>query len=115
LWYPFGVRVPQWLTLGIAAIVILFGLYRLRLGTKKHVPNEEPGKGSPMGGGFYRMSPRTHLMVGVVYLLLGGALVATSFGWNPFGGSMGPSTETPAKDKAPTTGGVPIDTVPTKK
>ena len=35
--------------------------------------------------GLYAMGRRTHVLIGVVYLLLGGALVATSFGWNPFG------------------------------
>ena len=36
----------------------------------------------------------THLLVGVVYLLLGAALIATSFGWNP----MGSSTPAPSRD-----------------
>jgi hypothetical protein len=109
------VRLPVWLTLGIAAIVLFFGLFRIRLGLR---PAAKPGEDQPhsvMGGGLYRMTPRTHLLIGIVYLLLAGALIATSFGWNPFGSVFGPSTETPAKDKAPTKGGVPIDTVPAKK
>lgn len=78
-----AMHVPPWLTLGFAIIVIAFGLYRIRLSVKKVDP--EAAKGSVMGGGFYRMSPRAHLVIGVLYLALGGALVATSFGWNPFG------------------------------
>ena len=31
--------------------------------------------------------------IGVVYLMLGGALIATSFGWNPFGDAFGPHGE----------------------
>ena len=48
-------------------------------------------------------------------LLLGGALVATSFGWNPFGNLFGGETETPSKDKAPTKDGIPVDGLPGKK
>ncbi|MEO6774583.1 MAG: hypothetical protein ABI467_16460 [Kofleriaceae bacterium] len=79
-------RVPIWVTLGVALIVIAFGLYRIWVSLQKIDP-EAPVRRSLMGGGFYRMSPRTHLVIGVLYLALGGALVATSFGWNPFGGS----------------------------
>ena len=61
------------------------------------------------------MSARTHLLVGVVYWVLGGCLIATSLGWNPFGDTVGPKTEKPSKDNAPTTTGVPIDQVPTPK
>jgi hypothetical protein len=77
------VRVPSWLTLGVAALVIAFGLYRIRLSLKKVDPDQ--AKKSVMGGGFYRMSPKTHLVIGFLYLALGGSLIATSFGWNPFG------------------------------
>ena len=65
--------------------------------------------------GLYAMSKRTHLLIGVVYLLLGGALVATSFGWNPFGNLLGPDTEVPSKDKAPTSTRMPIDQLPPPK
>lgn len=103
-------RVPVWLTLGVAVLVLVFGAYRIRLALKK--PEPESG-GAPRG--FYRMSSRTHLLIGVVYILLGTGLIATSFGWNPLGNSFGPDTEKPAKDKAPTHNGVPIDQLPTKK
>ena len=80
-------HVPAWFTMAFAIIVIAFGLYRIRLSLKKVDP--EATKGSVMGGGFYRMSPRAHLVIGVLYLALGGTLVATSFGWNPFGSMFG--------------------------
>lgn len=94
-----GVKVPIWLTLGVAALVTGFGCYRVFLAFKKPVaqaPSDElsaassakPGA-SIMGGGIYRMSPRMHLAVGVIYILLGTALGATSFGWNPFAGVFG--------------------------
>jgi hypothetical protein len=105
------VRIPVWLTLGIAALVIVFGAYRLWLAFR--ATDDDEAKSKPRSG-FYRMSKRTHLLVGIVYLLLGAGLIATSFGWNPFGSSIGPSTETPSKDKAPTRSSVPIDKPPTK-
>ena len=106
-------RVPVWLTLGVAVLVIVFGAYRIRLALRKPEP-AEPGSANPMGRGFYRMSSRTHLLIGIVYLLLGAGLIATTFGWNPFGSSIGPDTQAPSKDKAPTKGGVPIDQLPAK-
>lgn len=104
-------RVPVWLTLGVAALVLLFGAYRIRLALR----SEPPAADEAPRGGFYRMGKRTHLLIGVVYLLLAGALIATSFGWNPFGNLFGPDTETPTKDKAPTKGGIPIDRLPDKR
>ncbi len=119
-WYDRGVRVPVWVTLGIAIIVIVFGLYRIRLSLKgQPKPGDDASeKRGVMGGGFYRMSPRVHLFIGIMYLALGGCLVATSFGWNPLGGMIGNKTEAPAdKNAAPTkgSGGVPVDVIkPTK-
>jgi hypothetical protein len=90
---PCAVRVPAWVTLGIAAVVIFFGLYRIRMALQKPASAEaEPRRGT-MGAGFYRMSPRVHLTIGVLYLALGSALIATSFGWNPFGRNVAPTTE----------------------
>ncbi len=74
-------RVPIWLTLGVAALVMIFGVYRIRLGFRS---DEEDARAREKKG-LYAMARRTHFLVGVVYILLGGALTATSFGWNPFG------------------------------
>jgi hypothetical protein len=95
-----AVHVPPWLTIGIAALVIVFGLYRVRLATKPADPDQT--KKPLMGGGFYKMGARTHLLIGVIYLLLGGALIATSFGWSPFG------TQAPAPSSSPIKGGVEV-------
>ena len=104
-------RVPVWLTLGVALLVCLFGAYRIRLAFRSDAEDQRARERK----GLYAMGRRTHLLVGVVYLLLGGALVATSFGWNPFGGAIGPDTETPTKDTAPSKGNIPIDQLPATK
>ena len=80
--YASGVRIPVWLTLAIAAVVILFGVYRIKLGLTRTDEQEAAAK---KRGGLYSMSKRTHLVVGIVYLLLASGLVAVSFGWNPWG------------------------------
>jgi hypothetical protein len=108
-WYGSRVRVPIWLTLGFAALVIFFGFYRIRLSFR----NAEQEQRAKERGGLFGMARRTQLLIGIIYLLLGGALIATSFGWNPFGDFFGPRTEVPAKDRAPTKT-VPLDHLPKK-
>jgi hypothetical protein len=104
-------RVPVWLTLGIAALVVIFGAYRMRIAFR----SEEEDQRAKARKGLYAMGRRTHFLIGVVYLLLGGALVATSFGWNPFGSWFGPETEAPTRDTAPSKGTIPIDQLPPPK
>jgi hypothetical protein len=102
-------RVPVWLTLGVAALVCIFGAYRIRIAFRS---DEEDARARERKG-LYAMGRRTHFLVGVVYLLLGGGLIATSFGWNPLGGVIGPGSEPPAKDAAPSKAGtIPIDHLP---
>lgn len=99
-------HVPQWLTIGVAAIVMIFGFYRMRIAFR----SDEEDQRARARKGLYAMGRRTHFLIGVVYLLLGGALMATSFGWNPMGGMFGPATETPGKAAAPSKdGSVPAD------
>jgi len=100
----------MWLTLGVAAIVVIFGLYRISMGFRS---DEEDARAKARKG-LYAMGRRTHFLIGIVYLLLGGGLVATSFGWNPFGGAFGPDTVEPTKDTAPTKL-IPIDQLPATK
>jgi hypothetical protein len=76
------VQIPVWLTLGVAVLVIVFGAFRLWLAFGRTPEQEEQAK---RRGGLYGMPKRTQGLIGIVYLLLGGALVATSFGWNPLG------------------------------
>jgi hypothetical protein len=103
-------RIPVWLTLAVAAIVAGFGLYRLYLAFRKPGELTQTPK-----RGFYAMGKRAHLMIGILYVLLGIGLFATSFGWNPFGGLIGPSTEQPKAGEEPTKGQLPIDQLPDKK
>ncbi|MBA3500258.1 MAG: hypothetical protein M4D80_19965 [Myxococcota bacterium] len=86
----------------------VFGGYRIYLATRKAAPDDVPKKG------LYRMSRRTHAMIGAVYLLLGAALVATTLGWNPFGDYFAVDTKTPPKEEAPSKTPVPVDQLPTK-
>jgi hypothetical protein len=103
-------RIPVWLTIAIAVFVTVFGSYRIYLATRKAAPDDAPPR-----RGMYRMGRRTHALIGVVYLLLGAALVATTLGWNPFGDYFAGETKTPPKDEAPTKTPVPVDQLPTKK
>ncbi len=102
-------RIPVWLTLGVAALVIIFGVYRITLSRR----TDEQEAVAKKRKGLYGMARRTHLLIGIVYILLGGGIVAATFGWNPFGSAFGPKTEQPAKDKAPSKG-IPVDKLPTK-
>jgi hypothetical protein len=100
-------RIPVWLTLAIATLVIGFGLYRLVLAFRR------PAEDRPRRG-MYALGSRTHFLIGIVYLLLGGALVATTFGWNPFGDMFGAGTEDPSPTTAPTSAPVPADQLPAR-
>ncbi len=104
-------RIPAWLTLAVAILVILFGAHRIRLSFR----SEEEEDRARQRKGLYGMGRRTHRIIGVVYLLLGAALIGATFGWNPFGDLFGPPTEVPAKDQAPTSTSVPIDQLPPPK
>jgi hypothetical protein len=101
-------RIPAWLTIAAAIFVTGFGVFRIYVALRK--PPEEPPK-----RGFYRMGSRMHFMVGLLYLVLGGALFAVSFGWNPFGTYFSGPSKVPPKDEAPSKTPIPIDQLPTKK
>jgi hypothetical protein len=103
-------NIPRWLVFGVAALVVLFGSYRLYLGVKQATDPDDEGK-QPRRG-FYGMSRRTHLTIGVLYLLLGAGLVATGLGWNPFGSGASSATQEPQPGDQP--GTTPIE-VPAKQ
>jgi uncharacterized membrane protein YdfJ with MMPL/SSD domain len=88
-------RVPQWLSLLVAAWVIVFGVYRLKLAMDKRT-DERRAEGKK---GIFVMKRSTQALLGVIYILLGGALVATSFGWNPLSSVSAPSTDAPSSQK----------------
>ena len=86
-------RVPQWLSLLVAAWVIVFGVYRIKLALDPRT-DERRAEGKK---GIFVMQRRTQALLGAIYLLLGGALVATSFGWNPLSSVTAPSTDAAKK------------------
>ncbi len=104
-------RIPVWVTIGVAILVIVFGVIRIRLAFRTDAQEQLSRKRK----GLYGMGKRTHLLIGIVYLLLGAGLVATTLGWTPLGNAFGPATAEPTKDTAPTKGAIPIDQLPTKK
>jgi uncharacterized iron-regulated membrane protein len=78
-------RIPVWLTLGVAILVVVFGAHRIRLSFR----SEEEEARARQRKGLYAMSRRTHRLIGIIYLLLGAALIAATLGWNPVGDLLG--------------------------
>ncbi|MCL4226226.1 MAG: hypothetical protein KJZ91_17315 [Myxococcales bacterium] len=97
--------VPQWLSLLIAASVILFGVYRLWLAFAG--PSDE--ERAEHRRGLLAMPRRQHGALGIIFLLVGAALVATSFGWNPFRREA--ATTAPAGPSAPAPGSGPASAI----
>lgn len=85
-------HVPQWLALVIAGAVILFGFYRLYLALGGPSDDERAARRSSL----YRTPRWHHGLVGTLLVLVGGALIATAFGWNP----VGTQAQQPAPVKA---------------
>jgi hypothetical protein len=81
-------QLPQWLTIAVAAMVIFFGVHRLRISMR----SVEAEQRAVERGGLYGMKRRTHRIIGIAYVLLGAGLVATSFGWNPLARWTAPTT-----------------------
>jgi hypothetical protein len=72
--------VPLWLSLLVAAVVITFGLYRIRLALRSAEEDEKARSKK----GLYALPRRTHFLFGILYLLLGAFVIATGFGFRPF-------------------------------
>ncbi len=72
--------VPIWLTFLVAGVVILFGGYRLKMAMRS---KEEDEKARAQKG-LYSLPRRTHVLFGILYLLLGVFLIAGAFGFRPF-------------------------------
>jgi hypothetical protein len=69
--------IPRWVTFVIAALVFLFGAYRLYVGLFT------PAERLAQRQGLYGRSRRAHVIYGVLYLLLSAMVVASAFGYNP--------------------------------
>lgn len=72
--------IPPWMSLLVAGAVILFGAYRLWLAFAGPTDEER----AEHRRGMLAMPRRQHGAIGLIFLLIAGALIATTFGWNPF-------------------------------
>jgi hypothetical protein len=75
------VTIPRWLLFLVAAWVIGFGVFRIYIALRPH--KLSPNRPDYMQKGMFARSPRTHVLFGAVYIILGGFLIATGFGWAP--------------------------------
>jgi hypothetical protein len=71
--------VPPWLTFLVAGMVIFFGLYRLWIAFRQRPAERERGVERK---GLYGLPPRRHLLFGILYLILGGMLIAGALGYS---------------------------------
>jgi len=103
--------LPRWIPFAIAFWVIAFGILRLRIATRKEVPEDRPNFRK---GGYYGRSKRSHAIYGVAYLLVGLYCVAMGFGYQvDFVRSC--QSSNPSSEKAKpsrTQGGVPVKMAP---
>ena len=82
--------LPAWVFFLVAVWVMAFGVFRIVVAVKrKRLLASDPERPNLMKRGLYALSPRTHILFGVVYILLGGTLVAMGFGWQPTSGCLG--------------------------
>ena len=72
-------QLPAWITFLVAAMVGIFGVYRLRLGV---MPRDQYQALSRRGG-FYRVAQRSHLVVGALFVFMCLFLITGALGVNP--------------------------------
>lgn len=75
-------QLPPWVAIAVGALVIVFGAYRIKLGLRTADEDEAARK----RGGLYGMGRRTHILIGVVYLLMGLMLILHAVGVPVLGG-----------------------------
>jgi hypothetical protein len=80
---------PRWLFFLVAVWVIAFGVFRIVVAVRKLKQPPEPDRPNFRRRGLLALAPRTHILLGVVYLLLGACLIAMGFGWQPASGCLG--------------------------
>jgi hypothetical protein len=90
-------RLPVWLTLMCAAMVLLWGGYRIKLGLRSAAEEAK----AVQKRGLFGMPRRTHLLVGTIYLLLAAGLIAITFGWDPMAGLDGGGGDTAPSEPPP--------------
>ena len=74
--------LPSWVTFLVAAMVMSFGGYRIWIAMR----GEEAEERARQKRGLYSLPRRTHFLFGVLYLILGGFLIAAGLGFklSPF-------------------------------
>ncbi len=95
--------VPPWLSLTCAVLIAVWGVYRIRLGLR----SEEAERRATAKKGLFALPRRTHLLIGVVYVLLGIGLGAIGLGWRPFSFSFGGDESSQPAPPAPP-GAIPV-------
>ena len=59
-------RLPPWVVLVVAGLVLVFGVYRIRMAFR----SDEADQRARAAGGLYGMGRRSHLLFGVLYILM---------------------------------------------
>jgi hypothetical protein len=77
------VPIPRWIVFLVAAWVMAFGAYRIYVARRPAEKDEATDRPNFHRRGLYGRSRQAHLVMGILYLLLGGCLVAMGFGWKP--------------------------------
>ncbi len=69
-------RLPEWLVLSVGVIIMVFGLFRLRLALRSKAAQEAASR----KGGLFAFPRRTHGLFALVYILMGVLLIAGGLG-----------------------------------
>jgi uncharacterized membrane protein HdeD (DUF308 family) len=69
-------HIPPWVFVVIGVLVIVFGIWRIRL-SRRTLEEDQAAK---QRGGLYGVNRRTHLLIGCLYILLGVYLLVEAFG-----------------------------------
>jgi hypothetical protein len=69
-------RLPEWVVIAVGAVVIAFGLFRLRLALRSAKAHEA----ARAQGGLIGYPRRTHGLFAIVYILMGALLIMGALG-----------------------------------
>lgn len=69
-------RLPVWLVVLVGSVVIVFGLFRMKLAMR----SREDEASARAKGGLYGYPRRTHILFGVVYMAMGVFLILGAIG-----------------------------------
>ena len=76
-------HLPPWLVFLVGALVIVFGLFRVKVSLRSQEDDERAREGK----GLFAYPRRTHALFGVVYILMGVMLILGAVGvkmpWMP--------------------------------